>query len=169
MIEQPATPRFWIAGPRQALVFAALVVLGFLAWGMGASMSGEAPLLSALFEGRSFVLFEERPFTYAYPFYLGFNLYMLFALLSGFLFPRCFYLWGIALLLTYPFAEMWRFFQLEAATGMNAVVPDGAFGWISVAFGSVVFAVFYGSLATGLSVLGAGLRLVAHRLRAGEW
>ena len=104
MVEQLSTPRFWVPGWRQAIVFVVLSSLGLLAWGMGANVSGVAPFLA--------VPFEERPFTYAYPFYLGFNLYMLFAVLAGFLFPRCFYLWGIALLLTYPFAEALRFFRV---------------------------------------------------------
>ena len=168
MVERLTAPGFWVPGRRQAAVFVVLVFLGFVARGMGASPSGGAPPLAALFDGRSFVSFDGRPLTYAYPFYLGFNLYVLFALLAGFFFPRCFYPWGAALLLAYPFAEALHFVRLEAATEMNVVVPDGAFGWLSIVFGSVAFAVLYGTAATGLSTAGAGLRLAAGHLLAGR-
>ncbi len=160
MVGWLSTPRFWIPGWRQALVFVVLVVLGLLAWGMGADPSGGAPFLGGSF--------EDRPFTYGFPFYLGTNLYILFAVLSGLLFPRRFYLWGTALLLTYPFAGVAHFLWLESVAGLD-IVPDGAHGWPGVVFGSMAFAILLGSVATALCTFGAGLRLVAHRLRTGEW
>lgn len=160
MLDRLSTPRFWIPGWRQALVFALLIVLGLLAWGMGTAPMGTAPFLG----GSP----EDRPFDFGFPFYLGTNLYVLFAVSAGFFFPRCFYLWGAALLTLYPFADVAHFLWLELVAGFD-VVRGGAYGWLGVATVATVFAIINASIATVLAAVGVCLRLGVHRLKTGEW
>ena len=149
MVQQLATPRFWIPGWRQVFVFLALFALGLVAWVLG-TPSVAAPLLGEPFYERA----------YGFPFYFGAPLYALLSLLAGFFFPRCFYLWGIALLLPFLVASIAHALWQDLALGLD-IVRGGAFGWASFVFVVVMMAVGYGMVATVLSALGAGLRLLA--------
>ena len=157
MVRHLATPRFWIPGWREALVFGVLVSLGILTWGLG------TPAVAGSLLGEPF--FERA---YGFPFYFGAPLYVLFSLLAGVFFPRCFYLWGIALLLPSSVADIALALYQNLVLDAN-LVRGGAGGWASLVVVIVMMTIGYGMVATTLSAFGAGLRLLASFLADRVW
>ena len=85
---------FWVPARRQGAIFLLIVFLGLGAWTFQEAVfrpvvgtDGLGSLLALAFE-------------------TGVALYAVLALGSGFLAPRGFYLWGIAVVLTHPFAAL---------------------------------------------------------------
>ena len=151
-----ATPGFWVPGRTQAVVFSALVVLGLCAWALG-TPSVAAPLFGEAFYGMAF----------GFPFYFGATLYALFSFFAGSLFPRCFYLWGVALLLPRPFAGVALGIYFESVLGAD-IVWGGAGAWGSFVFAEASMAIGLSLVATALSALGALAGLLARRLPRGR-
>ena len=107
---------FWIPGWRQAAFFLLLVLLGLAAWAFRVAVS-------ATFNPPGFL--DEA-------FDTGVILYALLALASGFVSPKGFYLWGVAVVLTHPFAAL-ALSAYEQAQGAD-VVRGGSHGWVCFAF-----------------------------------
>ena len=138
---------FWVLGWRQAAHFLLLVLLGL---GVCAFMVAAAPS----FDPPGFL--DEA-------FDTGVALYALLALASGFAVPKGFYLWGVAIVLTHPFAAL-ALAAYRHAQGAD-IVLGGAQGWVGFAFVLVLMTFTTAMLTTMLSAMGAGLRLLSDHLR----
>ncbi len=134
-------------GAREVVVFIALVVIGLLVWFV------DSPGLT---EG---LLGARSPFwdsvSLALDLYLNPIIYSVLALISGFVFPRGFYLWGIALPLHAPFTEALTAAMMEQQ-GLQLV--GGTQQLISYAVISLVILVFTMVVYTVFSAAGMGLR-----------
>lgn len=142
---------FWIPGWRQAIVFLLLVLLGLGAWAfrIPAGIHFNPPLL----------LLDDA-------FDTGVILYALLALAAGFLVPRGFYLWGVAIVLSHPFAAL-TLTAYQQSHGAD-IVRGGVEGWVGYAFVLVAMTMTTAVLTTVLSAAGAGLRLLVAHLRRGR-
>jgi hypothetical protein len=141
---------FWIPGWRQAVFFVLLVLLGLGVW---------AFRIPAGF-------FFNPPGVLDQAFDTGVILYALLALVSGFVLPRGFYLWGVAVVITHPFAAL-ALAAYQQAQGAD-IVRGGAQGWVGFAFVLVMMTFTTAMLTTMLSATGAGLRLLLGHLRRGR-
>lgn len=140
---------FWIPGWRQAAFFLLLVLLGLGVWELrvAAAPSFNPPgFLDEAFD-------------------TGVILYAVLALASGFLSPKGFYLWGVAIVLTHPFAAL-ALATYQQAQGAD-IVRGEAGGWVGFAFVLVMMTFTTAVLTTMLSAMGAGLRLLLDHLRHG--
>lgn len=150
-----AEPGRFRPGRKELAVFALLFVLGSLVWlasspGVTSRLLGIALPLPPL-GGTALSL-------YFVPIVCG-----LLSFASGFVFPRGFWLWGVALALHAPFTEalttymMYRDgIELAAADGPGEIVGYGVF---------VAALIFFAALCyTALSALGMGLRYLTGRL-----
>ena len=144
------TRAFWIPGWRQAAFFILLVVLGLGAW---------AFRIPAGFYFNPPGILDEA-------FDTGVVLYVLLALVAGSVAPRGFYLWGVAIVFTHPFAAL-ALAAYQQAQGAD-IVRGGAQGWVSFAFVLMMMTFTTAMLMTMLSAMGAGLRLLLDRLRRGR-
>ena len=132
---------FWLPGRWQAGFFLLLVLLGLGVWVLRVPFLGEA-------------------------FHTGELLYALLALMAGFVLPRGFYLWGIAVVIAHPIAAV-ALTAYQQAQGAD-IVRGGAVGWLGFAFVLVIMTLPAAVLATIFSAMGAGLRVLSGRLRRGR-
>lgn len=143
-----SSQEFWMPGWRQAVIFVLLVLVGLGTWAFSVTA---APFLSP-----PVFLFEMALDT-------GLAFYALLALAAGFVFSKGFYLWGIAIVFTHPFATLIDTAHMQAQ-GAD-IVRGGAMGWVGYAVVLVMLTVTTAVLTTVLSTMGAGLRLVLDHLR----
>ena len=141
---------FWVPGWRQATFFVLLVLLGLGVW---------AFRIPAGFYFNPPGILDEA-------FDTGVVLYALLALAAGSVAPRGFYLWGVAVVLSHPFAAL-ALAAYQQAQGAD-IVRGGAQGWVSFAFVLVMMTFTTAMLTTVLSAMGAGLRLLLGHLRRGR-
>ena len=139
---------FWIPGWWQAVVFMLLVLMGLGTWVFSRT--------AASFFSPQIVLVEMALDT-------GVVFYALLALVSGFVLPKGFYLWGIAIVFTHPFAALIDAAYLQAQ-GAD-IVYGGVMGWVNYAVVLVMLTVATGVLTSALSTVGAGLRLMSDHFR----
>lgn len=137
---------FWVPGWRQVAFFLLLVLVGLGAWAFTVA----------------FRLYFDPPGILDGAFDTGTIPCALLALAAGFVSPRGFYLWGIAVVLTHPFAAL-ALTSYRQAEGAD-IVRGGAQGWAGYAFVLVLLAFTTATLATVLSAMGAGLRLLSGHL-----
>lgn len=133
---------FWIPGRRQAALFPLLVLLGLGAWAFWVPFLGEG-------------------------YHTGTILYALPALGAGLVSPRGFYLWGVAVVLAHPWAGLALEAAFRQSRGADAI-PGGEMEWVGLAFVLVLMSFTMAMVATVLSGLGAGLRLLWDHLRGGR-
>ncbi len=145
---------FWVPGRRQGVVFLLIVFLGLGAWAFK----------EAVF--RPVVGVDDLASLLALAFETGVALYALLALGSGFLAPKGFYLWGIAVVLSHPFAALALTANRESR-GFE-LVRGGAEGWVNYALVLVVMSFATAVLLTALSAVGAGLRILLDHRRHGR-
>ncbi len=140
-------------GTRGLAVFAALVVLGLLAW-----LAGSPGISSRLFGVNLGPLSPPDDPAVLSLFFTPLVCGAL-ALAAGLAFPRGFYLWGIALNLHAPFAQALTVYLMEREGVDWSVGGSGGY----VAFLAVLF-VFTTLLYTALSALGMGARRLSGRV-----
>ena len=146
---------FWIPGWRQAIVFVLLALMGLGLWAFSVYVAPYFNQSGSLSQPGS--LFAEALNT-------GVVYYALLALVSGFVLPKGFYLWGIAIVLTHPFAVLIEaaYFQSQ---GVVEIVRGGVMGWVGYAVVLVMLTAATAVLTTMLSTAGVGLRLLLDLLR----
>ena len=150
-----ATVRGYLPGKREAAVFGALALLGLVAWRLS------TPSVAGSLLGERFYRAA-----YSFPFYFGLTPYASLAFLAGFFFPRGFWLWGAALLSLAPFANAALAWILESR-GAH-VIGDGPAAALAYAVTVVALAIGFALMATIVSALGAGLRVLPWVLGALE-
>lgn len=138
----------WRPGWREAAVFLALAVLGLLVW-----FAGAPGVTAELF------CFDPGPWNPNLPFVSLTQISLgVAALAGGFVSPRGFYLWGIALAAHSPFTHGLSAHALER-DGVEFV--GGTRGLVEFALITAVLIAFATFCYTALSAVGAGLRLLA--------
>ena len=130
------------------MVFAALAVLGLLSWAAG------SPGLVSRMLGLD-LSFWRPAGVFADNFFFVSLVGCLLALASGLVFPRGFYLWGIALALHTPFTEALTVYLMQR-DGYGLV--GGAQGIASYIFITALFVFGAMLIYTAFSTLGMGLR-----------
>lgn len=130
------------------MVFSLLVVLGFLFW------FAASPGVASMLFGVSLRLWNPNlPFISLTQIMCG-----VVALVSGFVFPRGFYLWGVASALHSPFTQGLSVYLMERE-GVELV--GGTEGLVSFARITAVLIAFATACYTALAAIGTGLRLLA--------
>ena len=135
---------------KYALAFLATALAGLVAWvlttpAVAGRLLGDAAYVAAY----SFPLFR----------YFGMPLLALVAVLVGYLLPKGFFLWGIALVSLRPIVEAW---QTSWADSQGAFGPSGLDGsqLAGLLFVQVTILVVTVIVCTAAAALGAGLRLL---------
>lgn len=138
----------WRPRLRELLVFVALAVLGFLIWEINPSIT----LTNALGIDRATAL--EEPLNF---FLLGLvepALRCLVVLVVGFLFPRGFYLWGLAIAIHTPLS----IFLLNRAAAQDGIEIiqggiEGLLGYVVIEAMFTLMAAFFYTIFAGIGVL----------------
>lgn len=140
----------WRPGWREAAVFSLLVVFGFVVW------FAASPGITSMLLGVNLDFWSPNlPFISLTQILCG-----VAALVGGFVSPRGFYLWGIALALHSPFTQGLSVYLMERE-GVELV--GGTEGLVAFAVMTAVLISFATFCYSMLSAVGMGLRLLARR------
>jgi hypothetical protein len=139
---------------RELVVFAALVVLGLLAW-----FAGSPGIMARLFGVDLSPLSPGNPYL---PLLFTLMVCGVLALVAGFAFPKGFYLWGVALNLHGPFVQVLTIYLMQKE-GTEWLVggTQSAIGYVVLSALLFLFTVLF---YTALSALGAGARYLSRRM-----
>lgn len=148
---------FWVPGRQQGTIFFLIGLLGLGAW---AFRVAAAPVVGSDWPKDGLFFLLDQAFD------TGVALYALLALTSGFVAPKGFYLWGIAIVPSHPFAAL-ALTAYRESQGFD-IVRGGAEGWVGYAFVLVMMTFATAMLITALSAAGAGLRTLSDHLRHGR-
>ena len=140
----------WLPGWKEAAVFLVLAVAGCVLW-----FAASPGVTSVLFGVCPGPWSPNLPFVSAASVACG-----VVALAGGFVFPRGFYLWGIALALHSPFTQGLSVYVMERE-GVGLV--GGTRGLVGFAMITAVLIAFAAFCYTVLSAIGVGARLLIGR------